>query len=157
MSSEVLSGRRVAFYFVAFFGVVAAMDAFMVTSALRTHSGLVTDHAYEKGLAYNEVVKASNAQEKLGWKGELELRHAKNAGAPSTIIFILKDERGAPIAFDRAVATITRPTKQGMDFTLELKGEETPATFPASGVWEMRVDAKTREQHYQQSKRFVVP
>lgn len=157
MSSGVLTGRRVALYFVAFFGVVAAMDAFMVTSALRTHSGLITDRPYEKGLAYNEVVKASNAQDKLGWIGVLELRHAENAGDPSTIIFTLKDERGAAIAFDRAAATITRPTQQGMDFTVELKGEETPAHFPASGVWEVRVDAKTRDQHYQQSKRFVVP
>jgi nitrogen fixation protein FixH len=43
-----------------------------------------------------------------------------------------------------------------MDFTLELKGAETPVKFPAQGAWEVRVDAQHGSVHYQQSRRIIV-
>jgi nitrogen fixation protein FixH len=144
-----MSGKRVFYYFFAFFGVIAAMNAFMVTTAIRTHSGLVTDHPYEKGLAYNKVVAAEEAQAKLGWKGELSYTNGN-------LHFTLKDQNGTRLTLDKATATITRPTEQGMDFNAELTGEETPITFPAKGLWDVRVDATHEGVHFQTTKRIVV-
>jgi nitrogen fixation protein FixH len=151
-----MTGRRVWWYFVAFFGFVALVNAGMVTMALRTHSGLVTDHPYEKGLAYNQVVEAKKKQEALGWKGVIELRHSRESGNSFTIYFELKDKAGAIIQLENATATITRPTKKNMDFTLELTGTETPVTFSANGLWDVRVNARIGDINYQQSKRIVV-
>lgn len=151
-----MTGRRVWWYFVAFFGFVVAVNAVMVTLAIRTHSGVVTDHPYEKGLAYNQVVEAKQQQEALGWKGTIDLRHSREGGNPFAIFFELKDQNGVVIYPDKTIATITRPTQQGMDFTVELKGEKTPLSYPAKGLWEVRVDAVHRGVHYQQSKRIVV-
>lgn len=144
-----MTGRRVWWYFVAFFGFVFAVNAAMVTMALRTHSGLVTDHSYEKGLAYNQVVEAEKKQEALGWKGSINYKNG-------TLSFDLHDKNNNPITPKKTTATITRPTQQGMDFTLELKDVETSVKFPANGLWEVRVDAEHEGVHYQQSKRIVV-
>jgi nitrogen fixation protein FixH len=144
-----MTGWRVWWYFVAFFGFIAAVNAAMVALAIRTHSGVVTEHPYEKGLAYNEVVQAEEKQEALGWKGSIEYKNG-------VLIFTLHNQHNIRINLEKMTATITRPTQQGMDFTVELKGAETPVSFPAVGLWEVRIDAVHEGVHYQQSKRIVV-
>ncbi|MEK6746176.1 MAG: FixH family protein [Pseudomonadota bacterium] len=144
-----MTGKRVAWYFIAFFGFIAAVNAVMMTLAIRTHSGTVTDHPYEKGLAYNQVVEAENAQAALGWQGEIRY-------ADDLIVFILKDKNGTTITPDNAKATFTRPTQSGIDFSVELQGEQTPVTFSAKGIWHVRVDAVVGDKNFQQSKRIVV-
>lgn len=144
-----MTGKRVFWYFVAFFGFVAAVNAVMMTLAIRTHSGVVTDHAYEKGLAYNRVIEAEETQKKLGWKGDI--RHSGGM-----LKFTLQDANGVTIRPTNATVTITRPANQGMDFTLELAGENTPVAFPANGVWDVRVDATAGDTRFQLSRRIVV-
>jgi nitrogen fixation protein FixH len=144
-----MTGKRVAFYFILFFGFVASVNAVMMTLAIRTHSGVVTDHPYEKGLAYNQVVEAEKKQKELGWVGEIRYND-------SALTFILKDKNGAVITPAQITATITRPAQQGMDFKVELKGDETPVAFPAKGVWHVRVDAVVDDKNYQKSKRIIV-
>ncbi len=144
-----MTGWRVWWYFVAFFGFVAAVNAVMVTLAIKTHSGTVTEHPYEKGLAYNQVVEAKQRQEALGWKSTI----AYQDGA---LHFVLKDKNNKSIAFEKAFATITRPTQSGMDFTVELQGAKTPISFLDNGLWDIRIDTEYKGAHYQQIKRIVV-
>jgi nitrogen fixation protein FixH len=151
-----MSGKRVAWYFITFFGFIAAVNTVMVTLAIRTHSGTVTEHPYEKGLAYNQVVDAKKKQEELGWKGAVELRHSLESGSPSTLFFELRDNNGAVINPTKVTATITRPTQSGMDFTAALNATQTPITFPAKGIWHVRVNAVVGNKIFQQSKRVVV-
>ena len=145
-----MTDRRVWWYFVAFFGFIAAVNAVMVTLAVRTHSGTVTDHPYEKGLAYNTVVEADETQKALGWKSQLTY-------ADGALHFTLKDKQNQDITPENATATITRPTQSGMDFTQPLTGAKTPVTFPEKGLWEVRVDAEYKGVHYQTSARIVAP
>ena len=94
-----MTGRAVWWYFVAFFGVVAAVNAVMATLAIRTHSGVVTEHPYEKGLAYNQVVAAEAQQEALGWKGTINYKNG-------VLNFILHDKNNMIIVPDKIIATI---------------------------------------------------
>ena len=149
MSTMQRRDKIIPWYFVMFFAVVAVVNGVMITLALRTHSGVVTDHPYEKGIAYNQVVEAVKTQDSLGWKAEIGY-------ASGALKFTLRDKNNQPLAPEKATATITRPTQSGMDFTAELKGAETPVTFPAQGLWEVRVDATHKGVHFQQSKRIVV-
>jgi len=96
------------------------------------------------------VVDAEEKQESLGWKGSIEYKNA-------SLHFSLRDKNKQAILPDKAIATVTRPTQSGMDFTLELTGKSTPITFPARGLWLVRVDVSHAGVHYQQSKRIVVP
>lgn len=144
-----MTGRRIWWYFAAFFGFIVAVNAVMVTLALRTHSGIVTEHPYEKGLAYNQVVEAEKKQGMLGWKGIIQYKNG-------VLRFALHDKNHQPLAWEKATATITRPTQQGMDFRIALKGAETPVDFPANGLWDIQVDAAHEGVHYQQRKRMVI-
>ncbi|MDX1975904.1 MAG: FixH family protein [Rickettsiales bacterium] len=144
-----MTGKQVWWYFVAFFGFVATINAVMVTLAIRTHSGMVTDHPYEKGLAYNRIVEAEQKQEAQGWKGRIDYHD-------NILSFMLRDKNNRSLSAEKMTATVTRPTQQGMDFSMELKSEETRIDFPQKGLWEVRVDALHNGVHYQQSKRIVV-
>lgn len=144
-----MTGKHVCWYFVAFFGVIVAVNAVMVTLAVRTHSGVVTDHAYEKGLAYNKVIDAEEKQKASGLRGVMDYKDGM-------LHFAIYDKANRPFSFDKATAAITRPTQAEMDFTVELTSMNTPMTFPASGLWEVRVDAYHEDVHFQQTNRIIV-
>lgn len=157
MTAAPLKGRNVFFYFLAFFGFIAAVNAVMVTLAIRTHTGTVTEHAYEKGLAYNDVVRAEVDQEKLGWKGAITLEKSHENLNAYAITFLLKDRNGTALHPTETTAKIFRPTQAGMDFEVALKNNEASITFPDKGLWEVRVFATLGKVHYQQVQRVVVP
>lgn len=141
--------KWIPWYFVIFFLVIAAVDGVMVTLAVRTRTGIVTEHAYEKGLAYNRVIAAEEKQRALGWSGEITY-------TGNSLHFMLRDENHTRIVPYNALATITRPTQAGMDFTVALNDERTRIDFPAPGLWEVRIQAHVRGEDYQQSARIVV-
>lgn len=50
-------GRRVLFYLIGFFVIFASVDAYFVYKAFSTHTGVVVENAYEKGLNYNDIIE----------------------------------------------------------------------------------------------------
>ncbi len=149
MSNLSRRDKLIPWYFVAFFVVLFLVDGTMVTIALRTHTGLVTEHPYEKGLAYNDTVQAEEKQKALGWKSDIRYENG-------TLFFDVKDAAGKELVTDTATANFLRPTQAGMDFSAALKDGKAAVTFPAKGLWEVRVQATIGEQEYQHSKRIVV-
>lgn len=146
--------RLIPWYFVAFFIVIAAVDGVMVTLAVRTQTGVVTDHAYERGLAYNQVVTAADAQAQLNWKGDIRFQpQAERKGA---LTFSLRDEKGNTIKPETLKAKFSRPTQAGMDFTVQLKDVPADVEFPAAGLWEIRIYATYKDHAFQQAVRIVV-
>ncbi len=144
-----LRDRIIPWYFVMFFLVIAAVNAVMVTLAVRTLPGTVTDHPYEKGLAYNQVVAASDKQEALGWKSDISYSNGQ-------LQFTLHDRNNKPITAEKVTAKLFRPSKAAMDFVVTLTRGGAPIHFPANGLWEVQVDAQVGDIHYQRSKRIVV-
>lgn len=141
--------KWIPWYFVAFFVFIGAVNAVMVTLALDTKTGTVTEHAYEKGLAYNEVISATAAQAALGWKGEIIL-------SGETLSFTLRDAEGKLLTPDTLKATLTRPTNEGMDFSTTLTDGKATLAFPQKGLWEIRIFATLGAHKFQQAKRVVV-
>ncbi|NBX03006.1 MAG: hypothetical protein EBR02_02855 [Alphaproteobacteria bacterium] len=147
--------RWIPWYFVLFFVVLALVDGAMVTIAVRTQTGVVTTHAYEKGLAYNQTIAAAEKQTALGWKSTITFTgKGEKAGALSVAV---RDAKGVTIKPDSLRAEITRPTQAGMDFSQALKSGENLIKFPASGLWEVRIFAMRGDDEFQQAKRIVVP
>ena len=147
--------RLIPWYFVIFFVVLIAVDGVMATLAVRTQTGMVTEHPYEKGLAYNQTVSAANEQAARGWKGTLEFSGA--SPGKGTLHFSVEDASGKPLAIGAASAAISRPTQAGMDFTIELKSGDNVISFPQSGQWELRLFATVDGKPFQQAKRIIVP
>lgn len=158
-SSIPLRDRLIPWYFVLFFVVLAIVDGIMVTLAVTTQTGLVTDHPYEKGLAYNQVVEASDSQEKLHWKGSID--HRVTGHNAISLEFSLQNANNHPIKTSSVTANIVRPTSAHNDFTIPLQQSSPGRTtaqidFPQGGLWEIRIFAVSGNQHYQQTKRIVI-
>jgi nitrogen fixation protein FixH len=142
--------RWIPWYFVAFFLVVIVVDSILGTLAVRTQTGTVTEHAYEKGLAYNTIIKAEEQQASLGWKSDITL-------ADNILHVTLHDTKGVVLTPQQLTARFFRPTQAGMDFNVNVKNGEAPVTLPAHGLWEVRIYATVNGTSYQQSKRLVIP
>lgn len=147
------SDKWIPWYFVAFFVVLAILDGIFVTIAVSTHRGVITEHAYKKGLEYNKVVTASEKQDILGWLGNIDFD--KN-----TINFDLKDKNRQAVKGAKVTAYFTRSTQAGYDFStpLELNKEGIYAkqiTFPLKGLWDVRILATWHHQQYQKSKKII--
>lgn len=147
--SPCLKDRLIPWYFVAFFAVIALVDGTMVTLAVRTQTGLVTEHAYEKGLTYNKIVAAEETQRQLGWKGNIEYRNG-------ILHFSLQDHMGMPLQSLLSKATISRPTQDGYDFMVEMKQGQIPMQFPMKGIWDVRIDTEYNGYPYQHTQRLII-
>lgn len=147
--------KWIPWYFVAFFAVVGLVDAVMVTLAVRTQTGTVTSHAYEKGLQYNTVVAAAEAQEKLGWQGQIVWEPEAQL-----VRFALKDKTGKALSLSQTEVLFRRPTQAGLDFTMALQpqaeGAQAKVAFPKAGLWEAVVKAQSQGQPYQFIQRMVI-
>ncbi|MGE3623679.1 MAG: FixH family protein [Bdellovibrionales bacterium] len=154
------SDRWIPYYFFAFFTLLVLVLVPMCVLAFRTSTGVVTEHAYEKGLAYNDSIRKAERQKALGWHAELDVHPvaANRIGAR----FALRDGGGAPL--DGAVVTLwlVRPTQGGMDQKMQMTPAgngryEASVALPLTGLWEARVSATSRNNNYQMARRVILP
>ena len=148
------SDKFIPWYFVAFFVVLAAMDGVFVYLATSSHTGVVADNAYERGLAYNETIAAAEESAALGWQAELEL-------VGSELQLKISGSDGAPVNDALVNALVSRPTQSGYDFNVPFVPESAgsysgEAAFPLDGLWNVRVFVEWKQQQFQISKRLVV-
>lgn len=140
---------------VLFFLVFMTVDAFMVTVAIRTQTGLVTDNAYEKGLAYNQTIAAARRQETLGWTHDISIKN-------NQLIFSLNDKSGRPIAGAQVQAKIVREVQAGYDLEIPLvetshHSYEANINFPMPGEWAIRIFSVSKNTPYQVSSKVMAP
>lgn len=126
-----LSGRRVFLYFFLFFGVIVAVNAVFIIKALETHSGVVTERPYEKGLAFNKILEKARAQPDINHK----ILYAEG---------VLRWE--FPIENADVIAVIVRPIKDGYDFEIPLEyvGDgvyQGKPQLPHLGAWTVKLKA----------------
>ena len=137
--------RWIPWTFVAFFAVVFAANGTMVAIGFATWTGVTTDDAYRKGLAYNRVLAAARDQEALGWRADLGFE----ADGPTRgrVGLALADRDGRPLPGALVRARFVRPSHQGHDFELPLPAAGEAGRYgakvelPLPGVWEVRVSA----------------
>ncbi|WBK01495.1 FixH family protein [Methylocystis parvus] len=65
-----LNGWKVLAMMVGFFLCVGAVNGVMIYKAVKTFSGEVTPHPYEKGLAYNQDIARAREQAARDWRVE---------------------------------------------------------------------------------------
>lgn len=137
-----LTGRRVLLIFLCFFGVIAAANAVLVTSALRTWSGLEERSPYRAGQLYNAEIAAARAQEARGWTTEI---HSVRLGDRLALDIVAKDASGRALRGYEARVLLERPIDKRQDVDVKL-GETSPGRYRgeaeqvAAGQWEMVLD-----------------
>lgn len=126
--------------FVAGFCVIIPVNLALVIFAFDSWSGLETEQAYERGLDFNRVLDASEAQAARGWQSAIEF-------SDDALGVRLRDKDGVGIEGLRVWATFVRPTNEGFDQTVrltELGGGQygIDAKLPAAGNWDVRIRAE---------------
>lgn len=149
----------IPYIFVAMFLVVVAVNGVMAYLAATTFSGLETDHAYDRGLAYNSTIAQNEEQQRLGWTVTLNV--TGEAGA-SDVGLSLRDRDGRPLTGAKVTADIRRPTDSAFDqsVTLAARGSGlygATVALPLSGQWDLRVLAEHGGKTYRLRKRVVIP
>ncbi len=153
------SDRWIPWYIFGFFVLLVSVLVPMCIVAVRTNTGVVTDGAYEKGLAYNQAIQAKEQQDALHWKGDLSLIPVDDM---LHVGFHLQDSAKKPLENAEVKVWLVRPTQNGMDQhqAMQSHGDgdyHAELRVPQRGQWEARISATLEGHNYQMTQRVVVP
>ncbi|WP_420434923.1 FixH family protein [Hyphobacterium sp.] len=112
-----IKGRHVLIALIVFFGIIIAVDAFFVTTALRTFRGEDEPRSYVQGINYNDVLERRALQVQIGWG-------ASSIIAPSGVILYICDAGGDPVSGLRLDARLRHPADATLDLPLTLTETE---------------------------------
>ncbi len=148
------SGRWIPWTFVGGFVIVVAVNLTLLLLSLGTWPGLETHDAYEKGLAYNDVLDAASAQAARGWSNQTTYSDGE-------LRVTITDASGAGIEGLRVIGILVRPTHEGLDqrVVLTATGGGTYAAkvaLPFAGNWDLRLRAEGSGEPWFASTRLWV-
>lgn len=112
---RIFTGRMALALFVGFFAVVFAVNGYMMRMALKTHSGLVANEPYRKGLKYNERIAADAMQAELGWSSDISF-----SPDARRLVVRLADPKGEAVDGMKLRAQLGRPSTSLQDLELDL-------------------------------------
>ena len=149
-SQRPLTGRRVLIYLIAFFAVVFAANAALVTFAIETLPGTEVDSAYRASLAFNREIAAAKAQTERGWKVAAHIERIDVRAAA-----------GAPLGGAGFMARLARPADERGDRVFALVERESgiytgAAGDVAPGQWDLVIEAVRGNERVFLSRNRVV-
>jgi nitrogen fixation protein FixH len=136
-----LSGGKVLAALIAFFAVVAGVNAIMIWLAISTFGGVETENSYQAGLAFAQELATVEAQDALHW----QVRGRVLAGSGATVVEVTAlDASDQPLAGLRVVARLAHPADRRQDHAVALH-EEKPGQFrgttdPVAGQWVLVIE-----------------
>lgn len=139
-----LTGRMVLLSMLGFFAVVVAVNAVMMTAAIRTMPGVDVRSAYETSQTFNGEIARMHAQTKRGWQAQAQVLR-KEGGAAVTLT--LRDHAGVPVTDLLVEARLQHPASRQNDREATLT-EISPGLYAASladvsrGAWTLAVEAR---------------
>lgn len=150
-----LTGKHVLAMFLAFFGVVIAVNMVMFRVATKSFSGIETDSAYRVGLAYNTELEAARQQAALGWAVDAKVDGER-------VIIDVRDKNGSVIPGLEGDVVLAWPA----DRYLDRKGQIAPregASYEAKldkplppGQWDVVVTLRKNGERVFLSKNRVI-
>jgi nitrogen fixation protein FixH len=153
-----ISGRFVLFSFVAFFGVIAAVNATMMTLAIRTMPGLDVANGYVASQGMNREIDAMRSQVARAWSADVAAS-LKNSTAPITVS--LSDQFGRPVTGLAVTARLAHPALTRADHAGTLI-EHRPGLYGTdlpdvqAGVWTLVVEASQGGQRVFASRNRIM-
>jgi nitrogen fixation protein FixH len=131
-TSGVISGRRVALWFVAFFAVIIAVNLFMARQAIVHWTGLVVPNSYVASQQFNGKIAAHRALAALGLAETVTVSAGRLQWALSTA-----DGKTLPLV--SATVQLGRPVGAQDDASLAMIAEPASnilsAPIPSAGRW----------------------
>lgn len=133
------------------------LDGIFVYLAVTTHTGVVYDESYDRGLDYNKLIDLKEKQESLNWNVTMELVPTEK-GKKLKVGIEVNDKflKNAKVS-----AKVVRPTQEGYDFNVYLIEENQGyyskgIYFPLEGMWEIKAFIDKDGVKYQKQQRFII-
>ena len=149
-----LTGLHVLMIFLGFFGVIFAVNGYMVRAALTSFGGVETESSYKAGLAFTQESNAANAQAARHWKVDAHLE-------PGRLDIAAGDAQGQPLTGLDLTVALHHPTDRRFDEELEATAtgagtwRATPAEAP--GQWDLVIElARNGERLFRSTNRVIV-
>jgi len=137
-----LTGRAVLIWFIAFFGVVFAVNGVLVQAATSTFGGVETSSSYKAGLMFEQEVARADRQDARHWQVGGKL--ARDRAGEAVLDITARDQKGAPLSDLKAVARLAHPADERLDHVFELArsgaGVFHGETQAQAGQWELLID-----------------
>src|SRR3954470_14277438 len=118
VSPKLLTGRKVLFMLVAFFGVVIGVNLVMMRLAIKTLPGTEVDSAYSASLAYEKQIEAARDQNARNWKVDAHVERNRQGGA--TLQVEVRDHDGRPMSGLKFQGHFERPADKRSDQAVAL-------------------------------------
>lgn len=154
-----LTGRRVFFMLVAFFGVVIGVNLVMMRFAIQTLPGTEVDSAYSASLTYAREILAARDQNSRNWKVDAHVERSGQGGAVLQIE--ARDHDGRPMSGLKFHGRFERPTDRRADLPVVLAETgigiyrgSAPAIAP--GQWDLVLEGVAAGQRLFLSKNRVL-
>lgn len=154
-----VTGKLVLGCLIAFFLVVAGINAVMIRVAISTFGGVETESAYKAGLAFKAETAAAQAQDARHWNVDVGVdRQADGA----VLIIAVRDAKGQPIPNLTLQANLSHPADRRRDIVLSAV-ETHPGMFrtqaqSAPGQWTLVVEfARNEERVFRSQSRVLLP
>ena len=140
-----ITGRTVLLSFLAFFGVVFLVNGIFFWVARDTWTGLSTEDAYRKGVAFNDELARADGQRLLGWTAETE--YISVGPGEGRLVFALTSADGLPVLARNVTVSFRRPVTEGIDFAAILQSDGTgryvaDVAPPIPGQWDVRIEVR---------------
>ena len=118
ISPKPLTGRKVLFMLLGFFGVVIAVNAIMAKLAIQTLPGTEVDSAYGASLAYESEIADAHDQDARNWKVDAHIQRGPDGGA--TLQVEARDNSGLPMSGLNFQGRFERPADRRADQAVAL-------------------------------------
>ena len=159
ISPKPLTGGKVLFMLVAFFGIVLGVNMIMMRLAIQTLPGSDVDSAYTASLSYEKEIAAAQDQNARNWKVDAHVRRGADGGA--TLQVEARDTDGKPMSGLRFQGRFERPTDRRADQPVALaemadgvyRGN---APLLAAGQWDLVLEGVAAGRRMFLSKNRVV-
>lgn len=158
-SPKPLTGRKVLFMLLAFFGVVIGVNMIMMRLAIQTLPGTEVDSAYTASLAYESEITAAHDQNARNWKVDAHI--GRDPGGGATVQVEARDKNGAPMSGLKFAGRFERPTDRRADKRIALaevgigiyRGN---AAEIAQGQWDLVLEGEAAGQRMFLSRNRVL-
>jgi nitrogen fixation protein FixH len=143
-SKGILTGRKVLFIVLAFFGVIIAVNATMTVLAVETLSGTEVASAYAASVAYRNEIEAAQRQDDRHWNVTAAAK--RDAAGHVNVSISARDAQGVPLKGLQMSVRLQRPVDKRLDRDAVL-AEPAPGIYAvqfadiAAGQWDLVIEA----------------
>lgn len=150
-----IKGWHVLLGFIAFFGIVIAVDVSFAMAAYKTFSGEAIHDPYEAGILYNNTLAQRRREAQLGWKATI-------AEQGDVVVVRVADRTGKAIEGLSVSGVLVRPAtvkgQKTLRFTADGSGGYRADTASLDGAWDLHVIARgTAGAVFEADRRLVRP